>query len=522
MKKIQGILLLLVFVCVATALLSSAFTGERNIENLLRRTSLFGILGIGVAFVIITGGIDLSIGSVIGLTGCLLAIFLIELELSIWFSLGLVMGLALLIGLAHGLLITKLGLQPFVVTLCGLLIYRGLARWITNDQTKGFGSVYEDSLRLLAIGYPCSFALLLTITGIGAAVWAAWRWWRHRDDEYLGRDVIGFIGLGGLALMLIGASRYAHGYSIETGGLLYSLLGFDIHSWRVLVPEAGAELPQIWMRRVGWLWAPAAIWFLVVVFLSDWRRIAAPALAMLGGIGLLALALYANDSPDANSRFRMLAVFLALAAFLGALAWLGRSGMRAAGRPARLPLIVFSSTSILWLAGQTALGKALLPAPFFALAVLAIAAAIFLNRTIFGRYLLALGRNEEAARYSGINTQRLVVVAYVISAATSGIGGILMSLDTNSVQPASYGNFYELYAIAAAVLGGCSLRGGEGSILGVVIGTAVMHVLYNSILLLRIPTELEFAIIGIVILIGVIVDELMKRWTARRRAREAQ
>ena len=89
----------------------------------------------------------------------------------------------------------------------------------------------------------------------------------------------------------------------------------------------------------------------------------------------------------------------------------------------------------------------------------------------------ALGRNEEAARYSGINTQRMTILAYVLCAVMAGIGGMLFALDGNSIAPSSFGNFYELYAIAAAVLGGCSLRGGEGSILGVIIGTALMHTL---------------------------------------------
>ena len=98
-----------------------------------------------------------------------------------------------------------------------------------------------------------------------------------------------------------------------------------------------------------------------------------------------------------------------------------------------------------------------------------------------------------------------------------------MALDVNSIQPAVFGNFYELYAIAAAVLGGCSLRGGEGSILGVVIGSAVMRVLYNAINLLRLPTHTEFLIIGMVILVGVIADEIVRRIVAKRRAaREAE
>jgi ribose transport system permease protein len=160
----------------------------------------------------------------------------------------------------------------------------------------------------------------------------------------------------------------------------------------------------------------------------------------------------------------------------------------------------------------------MVPNPFFVMLLFGVLAAIFLNRTIYGRYLLALGRNETAARYSGINTDAMKITAYVICSALAGLGGILFSLDLNSIQPSGLGEFYELYAIAAAVLGGCSLRGGEGSILGVIIGTAVMRVLYNAINILHIPTHLEFAIIGAVILSGVIVDELVKRIAAKRRA----
>ncbi|MCX6882096.1 MAG: ABC transporter permease, partial [Verrucomicrobia bacterium] len=159
-----------------------------------------------------------------------------------------------------------------------------------------------------------------------------------------------------------------------------------------------------------------------------------------------------------------------------------------------------------------------IPVPFFILLLIAIVSAVVLNRTIWGRYLLALGRNETAARYSGINTDRIKIAAYMVCSLLAGVGGILFSLDLNSVQPSGLGEFYELYAIAAAVLGGCSLRGGEGTILGVIIGTAVMRVLYNAINILSIPTHLEFAIIGAVILAGVVTDELAKRYAANRRA----
>ncbi len=90
---------------------------------------------------------------------------------------------------------------------------------------------------------------------------------------------------------------------------------------------------------------------------------------------------------------------------------------------------------------------------------------MMLHRSVYGRHLFAVGRNEEAARYSGIQSRNVITGAYVISGGLAGVASILIAFYTNSVSPSSHGNFYELYAIAAAVLGGCSLRGGEGSIL---------------------------------------------------------
>ncbi|MCG8651127.1 MAG: ABC transporter permease, partial [Pirellulales bacterium] len=173
-----------------------------------------------------------------------------------------------------------------------------------------------------------------------------------------------------------------------------------------------------------------------------------------------------------------------------------------------------------WLIWQAADGSDQfgIPYPLFVLLITAILAAVFLNMTVWGRYMLALGRNEAAARYSGINTDRMTLLAYVISAAMAALGGMLFALDSNSMAPSSFGDFFELYAIAAAVLGGCSLRGGEGGILGVVVGTALMQTLYNLIILLKISGTLEFAIIGAVILLGVMADEIVRRLAARRRA----
>jgi ribose transport system permease protein len=144
---------------------------------------------------------------------------------------------------------------------------------------------------------------------------------------------------------------------------------------------------------------------------------------------------------------------------------------------------------------------------------------VVLHRSVYGRHLFAVGRNEDAARYSGINSRRVIASVYVVSAALTAIAGILIAFYTNSISPSGHGNFYELYAIAGAVLGGCSFRGGEGSVIGIVIGTALLQVLQNLVNLLGIPSSLNFAVMGAVILVGVLVDQILMQRRQRRLAK---
>lgn len=110
------------------------------------------------------------------------------------------------------------------------------------------------------------------------------------------------------------------------------------------------------------------------------------------------------------------------------------------------------------------------------------------------------------------------MVAYVTLGALTGLSAIVFAFYTNSVSPSSHGNFFELYGIAAAVLGGCSLRGGEGSILGIVLGATLLQVLQNLVNLLGIPSSLNFAVMGGVILVGVVGDRVLSRRPSRARA----
>jgi len=312
-RKDLGLFLLLLVVSAVTAAINPRFISIENLLNMANLIGLFGVFSIGEGLVIITGGIDLSVGSMFALLGVVFIDLLTLYEVPWPLALLIIVAGGLLLGALQGVLITRLRMQPFVVTLCGLLIYRGAARYYTTDSTRGFGYGDEaDVLRNLASGH-------------------------------------------------------------------------------------------------------------------------------LGGI----------------------------------------------------------------------------PNTFIFLIVLAVIMGIVLHRSVYGRHLYAVGKNEEAARFSGINTSLVIATAYVLSGGLAGLSTVLLVFYTNSVSPSSFGNFYELYAIAAAVLGGCSLRGGEGSILGIVLGTALLQVLQNLVNILGIPSSLNFAVMGTVILLGVLTDQQLQR---RRRA----
>ncbi len=315
MKKELGIFVLLIVLCIIVSVINPNFLLPINLQNLARQIGAFGIFSIGLGLVIITGGIELSVGSMMALLGVLMSMMLTEWRLGVIIAVLACMAIAMALTLGHGLLITRLNMQPFIVTLCGLLFYRGLARFITNDETKGFGTVE-------------------------------------------GLDFLRYLANGNLA---------------------------------------GIPMPFV------------------------------------------------------------------------------------------LLLIV---AAITWLA---------------------------LHRSVYGRYLFATGRNAEAARYAGINTKWIITLTYMIAGALTAISGMIFAFYTNSVSPANHGNAYELYGIAAAVLGGCSLRGGEGSVVGVLIGTALLQVLRNLVNLLGIPSSLDFAVMGAVILIGVMADQI---FTERRNRRQ--
>lgn len=311
-RMIVVMLLVLAVLIAIVGIIEPSFFAEQNLQNNGRRLALLAIYAIGGGLPIISAGIDLSVGSLIGLVGVLLPLLIMQYGVPVPVALVLVLLLGAMIGRFHGILIANFNLQPFIVTLCGLLAYRGIARTITGDMTQGFG--------------------------------------------------------------------------------------------------------------------------------------------------------------DQHQVFRQLATGMFL----------------------HVPIVVYLMLAI------------------------AVAVGVFLHGTVWGRHLYALGQNEEAARYSGINVEGLKIMAYTISGLLAGVAGVVFALDTNTVQPADAGKAYELYGIAAAVLGGCSLRGGEGTVVGIIVGATILTVLRNLIVLADLSTFIEDALIGAVILGMVTIDEIVKRRAERR------
>jgi ribose transport system permease protein len=136
---------------------------------------------------------------------------------------------------------------------------------------------------------------------------------------------------------------------------------------------------------------------------------------------------------------------------------------------------------------------------------MAIIAGILLTKSIFGRFTTSIGSNEEATRLSGINTDKWKIIIYTVAGVFTGIAGVLMASRLNSAQPA-LGAGYELEAIAAVVIGGTSLSGGKGTILGTVIGALIMSVLTNGLRIMSIPQEWQTVVVGFVILVAVYID----------------
>ena len=144
--------------------------------------------------------------------------------------------------------------------------------------------------------------------------------------------------------------------------------------------------------------------------------------------------------------------------------------------------------------------------------LVAIAASIVLNKTLLGRYIFALGSNEEAARLSGVNVDFWKIVTYALGGMICGVAGLIIASRLNSAQPA-LGQGYELEAIAATVIGGTSLSGGRGTMLGTIIGAFIMSVLTNGLRIMGVAQEWQIVVTGVIIIAAVYVDMRLRQRT---------
>lgn len=426
--KNLGIFLLLIAIVVVTSMLEGSFAAPANLRAIVRDTGLYGLISLGVAMVIITGGIDLSIGSLVALSGVLLVQF-VDVH----------------------------------------FVPSGFESRIAETRAEPLAPLAGPALRL--------------------------------DDplpDIQPGDQLSFESTAGRSAVVVRRTVTVAGQDwIELRDRLQLLRpGVDVRLDRQshTNPYLAAALVLGISAAIG----------LIHGLLITWGRLQ-PFVVTLCGLLI----------------YRGVARVLTGDNQIGLLGALGDFKATFTGSVFQLPVPLVSRISgaspswseIAWID---------FPVSGLILALVAIAAWIFLNRLVWGRQLLATGENERAARYSGVNTAALVVLAYVTCSLLAGLTGILFTLELNSVQPASTGSFYELYAIAAAVLGGCSLRGGRGAVLSVIAGAAVMRCLYKAIIVLGISQEWEMVIIGTALLAAVSLDEVFVRWSARRRLRRTE
>ena len=156
-----------------------------------------------------------------------------------------------------------------------------------------------------------------------------------------------------------------------------------------------------------------------------------------------------------------------------------------------------------------------IPIPVWILLIIALIADFFLRKTVYGKHLRAVGGNEVAARFSGVNVSRVRMIAFMVSGFLAGVAGIIIAARLSQGQP-GVGSMYELYAIASTVIGGTSLTGGEGSVLGAVVGASIISLLWNALVLLNVSTYWHNVVIGIVIVTAVTMDVLRKRMRASK------
>ncbi|MCW5803400.1 MAG: hypothetical protein KIT31_13535 [Deltaproteobacteria bacterium] len=357
-----GVLAAMWAVLAALPATRAVFLTQTNISTLLGQSAVLLVVAVGMTFVILIRGIDLSVGAGVALTGVIAALVHGKLGLPVPAAIALTLVAGAAIGAWHGLWVAWLGIPAFVVTLAGFKAYRGGA--LVMSGAKGLS--LDDDFAVLNGALPVSVTWALVLGALAA----------------------------GLALTL-----------------------------REVTRRRALGLP------------PLAATLLA---------------ARIAGQALLAVAL--------------LAVF-------------GGRG---------IPVLVLVAAAV------------------------ALAGVFVTRRTRFGRHLYAIGGNPEAARLSGIDVRRTTLYVYMILGTLTALAGLLLAARVNGVSPGNQGQLLELDAVTAVVIGGTSIAGGRGSIVGTVLGTLVFATLANGMNHLRIDSNWQLIFTGSILLIAVLIDVVSK------------
>ncbi len=364
-----SMLIALVIICAFFAVMSPQFLGARNLSLLMTELSITATLALGMLLIILPGHIDLSAGSGVGLLGGIASVLVFEHRWPAPLGMGTALLIGILIWFCMGNVIVRQRMPAFIITLGGLLIFKGLF-WLV---------IHNSTIPIVQGGHDNLYSLLTT---------------------YYLPSLLGYALAASIVAFLIFAQlrarneRTEHGFAVEDRELLFLKL-----------------------------FLTAQLIFLFVVVTNKFRGIPLPAVIL----GLIAFVVY-----------------------------------------------------------------------------------VLTTHTPFGRYLYAIGSNEEAALISGIPVEKVVVGAFSIMGAIVAITGF-MQTSYSGASTTTVGDLMELDAIAACVIGGASLRGGRGTVIGVLFGALIMACLLNGMTLLAVSPEYKFIARGAVLSLAVWMDVRLAR-----------
>ncbi|WP_085940812.1 sugar ABC transporter permease [Azospirillum sp. B506] len=384
-------------------LTGGAFLTPRNLWNLSVQTASVAVMATGMVLVIVTRNIDLSVGSILGFTGMVVGVLQARILPEIWgfdnpltwvVAVAAAVAVGGAVGAAQGAVIAYLGVSSFIVTLGGLLVWRGAAWWVTTGQTV---APMDGLFKRLGGGFE-------------GAIGAGPSW------------------MVGLAAVLL---------SVAT----------------ILVTRR---------RRAGFGFPVRPRWAEGVVILLV-------AAAIVGAV------LVVNSYPLPAPVVRRMMEAQGLST---------DGGLPFVAHGFAIPVLIAVAVGV----GMTFLSR----------------------RTRFGRYVFAIGGNPEAAELSGINTKRVMVMVFGLMGALCGLSACIATARLNAATNAN-GTLDELYVIAAAIIGGTSMAGGVGTILGAMLGAMVMQSLQSGMVLLGVDAPMQNIVVGLVLVAAVYVDTLYRR-----------